>query len=215
MIAFIIPSSSIAVYNRQHNNQLTALTATAELSEHNALIYVHGEFIHTCIISLSQGPLNEAAWLTPFTCLHIKYSNVCVQTGYKLLLYFSYYFLFHPFFFFEKWGFRKYILLEVFSRISSYSFLSSLLSSSLCHLVSAPLLFVPWFHCSVLQFQHFNISSNISRAESRVAELFSTPEIWVKKVWHTHAHIHTPMLINTHTHCRFMALGVDFFQWKV
>lgn len=49
------------LYNRQHNDQLTALTATAELSEHNVLIYVHKEYIHTDIISFSCGPQNEAA----------------------------------------------------------------------------------------------------------------------------------------------------------
>lgn len=78
------------------------------------------------------------------------------QTSNKLLLYIPtvYYFI-------------LYILLKAFPLISS-----SL--SSRCHLVSASLLFVPQFHCSVLQFQHFNISSNISRAESSVAELFST-----------------------------------------
>lgn len=96
------------------------------------------------------------------------------QTSNKLLLYIPtvYYFI-------------LYILLKAFPLISS-----SL--SSRCHLVSASLLFVPQFHCSVLQFQHFNISSNISRAESSVAELFSTTgNLGEKKVWHTCTHAHT------------------------
>lgn len=74
----------------------------------------------------------------------------------------------------------------------------SLLSSP-CHFVSVPLLFVPQFHCSVLQFQHFNISSNISRAESSVAELFSR---------HTRTHPNPNRYVQTRY--RFMALCVDF-----
>lgn len=88
--------------------------------------------------------------------------------------------------------FILYILLKAFPLISS-----SL--SSRCHLVSASLLFVPQFHCSVLQFHHFNISSNISRAESSVAELFSTTgNLGEKKVWHTNTHARTHTNTNKH-----------------
>lgn len=44
----IVVYTSITVYNKQHTNQLTILVAwLAELSEHNVLIYVHGECIPT------------------------------------------------------------------------------------------------------------------------------------------------------------------------
>lgn len=102
----------------------------------------------------------------------------------------------------------KYILFKVFPLISFSLFPPSF---SLCHFVSALLLFVPLFPRSALQFQHFNISSNISRAESSIAELFSTTgNLGEESLTHTH----TLILINTHvrTRCGFMALGVGFWQ---
>lgn len=64
---------------------------------------------------------------------------------------------------------RLYILFKSFPRALSSHSSTSLPSHPACHPFFF-LLFVPQSHRSLLQFQHFNISSNISTAESNVAE---------------------------------------------
>lgn len=90
---------------------------------------------------------------------HYIFKCMRTQTSNKLLLYFLTISILSSFL--EKGRFQNiHIVRSIFSHLSPPPPALSLFSS-LCHLVSAPLLFVPWFHCSVLQFQHFNISSNI------------------------------------------------------
>ena len=173
--------------------------ATAELSEHIVFIYV--QFMYHLLFT---GP---PEWGCMVNTIHMfaYYIFKCMraQANNKLspyILAVFYFILFSS----ASEDFRKYMLLKAFSLVSRSLFLSSpLLSSpSLCHLVSAPLLFVPWFHCSVLQFQHFNISSNISRAESSGAELFSTTGNLGEEKSGTRTHTYTHTHTHTHTHAR-------------
>lgn len=163
-----------------------------------------------CIIPFSQGPQNEAAQQTPFTCLLITYSNVCVhKQTISCRFIFSLSYISSCFSLQARISESTYCWKHFLSR-SLLS--SSLLLSPPCHLVSALLLFVPWFHCSVLQFQHFNISSNISRAESSVAELFSTTGNLGEEKSGTPTQTHTHTLIHTILIQRWIHT-VDLWLW--